>query len=71
MLKYLQQIWKVLKTRKKILFTLAMIVLYRVLTHITIPGVNREALEYVFNKNSLLGAFSVLTGGGAEISQSF
>ncbi len=66
MLKYLQQIWSSKDLRKKILFTLAMIVLYRVLTHITIPGVNREALEYVFNKNSLLGAFSVLTGGGAE-----
>lgn len=42
-----------------------MIVVYRFLTHITIPGVDREALRYVFEKNSLLGAFSLLTGGGA------
>lgn len=66
MFKYLEQIWHSKDLRKKILFTLGMVVLYRVLTHITIPGVNREALAYVFSKNSLLGAFSVLTGGGAE-----
>lgn len=43
-----------------------MIVVYRVLTHITIPGVNREALQYVFANNQLLGAFSLLTGGSSE-----
>ena len=36
------------------------------MTHITIPEVNKEALQYVFDKNSLLGAFSLLTGGSAE-----
>ncbi len=36
------------------------------MTHVTIPGVNREALQYVFDKNSLLGVFSLLTGGSAE-----
>ncbi|MBI4127180.1 preprotein translocase subunit SecY [Candidatus Peregrinibacteria bacterium] len=66
MLKYLEQIWHSKDLRKKILFTLAMLALYRVLTHITIPAVNREALQYVFEKNALLGAFSLLTGGGAQ-----
>ncbi len=36
------------------------------MTHITIPGVNRDALQLVFEKNALLGAFSMLTGGSAE-----
>jgi len=43
-----------------------MIVFYRVLTHITLPEINREALQYVFEKNQLLGAFSLLTGGSAD-----
>jgi preprotein translocase subunit SecY len=66
MLKYLRQIWHSKDLRNKIIFTLLMVLLYRVMTHITIPGVNKEALQYVFDRNSLLGAFSMLTGGSAE-----
>jgi preprotein translocase subunit SecY len=66
MFKYLQRIWHSKNIRNKILFTLAIVVLYRLMTHITIPGVNREALQFVFDKNALLGAFSMLTGGSAE-----
>ena len=66
MFKVLQQIWHSKDLRKKILFTLAIIAVYRFMTHITIPEVNKEALQYVFDKNSLLGAFSLLTGGSAE-----
>lgn len=43
-----------------------MVIVYRLMTHITIPGVNKEALAFVFEKNQLLGAFSMLTGGSAE-----
>lgn len=66
MLKYLKEIWNSKDLRKQILFTLAIVVVYRFMTHITIPGVDREALAYVFDRNALLGAFSLLTGGSAE-----
>ncbi len=66
MFKVLAQIWHSKDLRKKILFTLGIIAVYRLMTHITIPEVNKEALQYVFDKNSLLGAFSLLTGGSAE-----
>ncbi len=66
MSKYLRQIWNSKDLRNKILFTLVMVVVYRVMTQITIPGVNREALAFVFENNALLGAFSMLTGGSAE-----
>jgi preprotein translocase subunit SecY len=36
------------------------------MTHITVPGVDTAALQYVFDKNALLGAFSLLTGGSSE-----
>jgi len=52
--------------RQKIVFTLLMVIVYRLLTHITIPGVNLEAIRSVFDKNKILGAFSMLTGGSAK-----
>lgn len=66
MLKYLSQIWQSKDLRKKILFTLFIVAVFRFMTHITLPGVNLEALQLVFERNKLLGAFSLLTGGSAE-----
>lgn len=66
MIKTIQNIWHSKTLRNQILFTLGVIVVYRFMTHITIPGVDRVALQAVFDKNALLGAFSLLTGGSAE-----
>lgn len=63
---YLRQIWNSKDLRKKILFTSGIIILARLLGHITIPGVDTQALEVVFRQNELLGMFSMLTGGSAE-----
>ena len=52
--------------RKKILFTIAIIVIFRIATHITIPGIDKEALKTVLDQNKILGIFSLLTGGSAE-----
>lgn len=66
MFKYLQQIWNSKDLRKKILFTIGILVVFRVCTQISIPGANLEAIRGVLNKNQLLGIFSALTGGSAE-----
>jgi len=66
MLNYLAQIWKTKDLRNKILFTLFILAVYRLVTQISIPNVNMEALKIVFERNQLLGAFSALTGGSAE-----
>lgn len=66
MFKYISQIWQSKDLRKKILFTVGILVVYRLVTQISIPNVNLEALKLVFEQNKLLGAFSVLTGGSAE-----
>lgn len=65
MLKYITSIFQAPDLRKKILFTLFAIVIYRLLSQVTIPGVDLEALQAVFDKNKILGAFSLLTGGSA------
>lgn len=66
MFKYLHQIWNSKDLRKKILFTVAILIVYRVCTQISIPGANLDAIKQVINSNQLLGIFSALTGGSAE-----
>ena len=66
MFKYLHQIWQSKTLRKKILFTLFILVVYRLAAHISVPGVNLDALNNVFQQNDLLGVFSALTGGSMK-----
>jgi preprotein translocase subunit SecY len=66
MFNYLKQIWNSKDLRKKILFTILMVIIYRVVSQISVPGADLEALNSVFSNNDLLGAFSMLTGGSAS-----
>ena len=60
------QIWKVKELRNKILFILAMLVIFRLAAHIPIPGINIENLKDLFQSNQLLGLLNLFTGGGME-----
>jgi preprotein translocase subunit SecY len=66
MFKYLQQIWNSKDLRKKILFTVGILIVFRICTQISIPGADLDAIRAVINKNQLFGIFSALTGGSAE-----
>lgn len=66
MYKYLEQIWSSKDLRSKILFTILILIGYRLMGQITIPGANIQALQVIFAKNQLLGMFSLLTGGSAH-----
>lgn len=66
MLTYFKQIWNSKDLRKKILFTIAALVFYRFIAHITVPGANIDALKAVSSRNELLQVFSLLTGGSTE-----
>jgi preprotein translocase subunit SecY len=54
--------------RRKILFTLLMLVIYRAAAHVPVPGVNREQLASVLGGqeagSSLAGILNLLSGGG-------
>lgn len=63
---YLLQIWRNKPLRKKILFTLFGLVIFRFVSHITVPGVDATSLKAIFEQNALLGVFSALTGGSME-----
>ena len=56
--------FKIEDLRKKLLFTLAVLIIYRIGAHITIPGVNSAILgEYFRNSNNLFGLYDSFTGG--------
>ncbi|MBI5303568.1 MAG: preprotein translocase subunit SecY [Chloroflexi bacterium] len=49
--------------RYKILFTLGILVIYRLAAHIPVPGVDPQALSQVFSSNQLLGFLDLFSGG--------
>jgi preprotein translocase subunit SecY len=64
MFEKLLQIWKAKDLRKNILFVLGALVLFRLLAHIPVPGVNVENLRAFFSGNQLLGLMNIFAGGG-------
>jgi preprotein translocase subunit SecY len=49
--------------RRKILFTVAMLVAYRLAAHVPVPGVDADALKQLFESNQLLGLLDMFSGG--------
>jgi preprotein translocase subunit SecY len=49
--------------RKKILYTLLILAIYRLFCHVPVPGVNSAALKQIFESNQLLGLLDLLSGG--------
>jgi preprotein translocase subunit SecY len=70
----LRSIWTVPDLRNKILFTLGMLLIFRILAHITVPltAVERANLVKLFNTNGsgnlgqLLGLLDVFSGGSLQ-----
>lgn len=60
-----QHMFKVPELRSRVLFTLGLISIYRLGAHITAPGVNKEALEKVWDQvgGTLLGVLDLFSGG--------
>ena len=49
--------------RSKILFTLALLAIFRFAAHIPMPGVDQQALSNLFENNDLLGFLDLFSGG--------
>ena len=52
--------------RQKLLFTLAMLVIFRFVAHVPIPNVDRNALKQAFEGNALLDFLSIFSGGALQ-----
>ncbi|MFA5532497.1 MAG: preprotein translocase subunit SecY [Candidatus Shapirobacteria bacterium] len=49
--------------RKKLLFTLGILVLFRLIVHIPVPGVNLALLKQFFSQNQILSLLDIFSGG--------
>jgi len=49
--------------RRRILFTLGMLVVFRFVAHVPLPGVNPDALQELFQRNAMLGMLDMFSGG--------
>ena len=49
--------------RRRLLFTIGMLVIFRFIAHVPLPGVNLTALRQLFESNQLLGMLDLFSGG--------
>lgn len=60
-------LWTSVDIRKKLLITLGLLILYRFLANIPVPGINRDVIAGIFQQqgpaSALLGVFDLLSGG--------
>jgi len=59
----LANIFKITELRQKVIFTLAMFIVFRAGTHIPVPGVNADVIEQLFRSGNLLGLLDMFSGG--------
>jgi preprotein translocase subunit SecY len=62
----LKNIFQVSELRNRVLFTLGLLGVYRLGHHVTIPGVNRAAIDELARQaqNTMFGLYDMFTGGG-------
>lgn len=60
------RIWKIKELRNSLLFLLAMVTVFRVAAHITVPGIDPSGLSTFLNSNQFLGLLNVFSGGTLE-----
>ncbi len=64
MIEAIASIFKVKELRNKVLFILALLVVYRLAANIPIPGVDVVELKRFFEENALIGLLNIFSGGG-------
>src|SRR5882724_1262503 len=64
-LQALSNLFRIEDLRKRVLFTLALLAVYRLGAHIPTPGINKDVLELYFQQaqGSALGIFDLFSGG--------
>lgn len=58
-----QHIWSTRELRKKILFTLGIIAVFRIFAHIPVPAVNISELQAMFAQSQFLNMVDIFSGG--------
>jgi len=72
MLEILRNAWKIPDLRKKIMFTVGMLIIYRIGAHIPVPGLDPEQFrKLVESGGSLFGFMDIITGGAFKLATIF
>ncbi len=73
MLETMRNAWKIEELRKKIIFTLFIVLLYRFGNAVPVPYVNIDALSTYFTQleNTVLGLYNVMSGGAFSTATIF
>jgi len=58
-----EKIWKIKSIRNNVLFVVAMLVIFRIVAHIPVPGVDISSLREYLAGNQVLGLLNVFSGG--------
>lgn len=66
MLKFFSQLWRLPDLRGRILFVLAMLMVFRAAAAVPLPGIDAEGLRNLFANNQFLGLLNIFSGGGLE-----
>ena len=63
-----QNIFKIPELKKRILFTLALLIVYRIGVHVPVPGIDSVALASFFKaaEGTIFGIFNMFSGGAFE-----
>ncbi len=59
----IRQIWQIKDLRNNLIFVIAMLVIFRIASHIPLPGINLANLKDLFSRNEMLGMLNILSGG--------
>lgn len=66
MLDALRNAWKIPDLRRRLTFTLLMFLVFRIGSHIPVPGIDPRVLQDVFNQGNLLGFLDLFSGGALK-----
>jgi preprotein translocase subunit SecY len=67
----LKNIWSIDELRNRIIFTLTLLLVYRVGCQIVLPGINPNDIVKNSNQNGLLGLFNMFAGGAFNAASIF
>lgn len=66
MLERLIKFWRVADLRRKVLISLGLLFIIRVLIFVPLPLIDTSQLKNLFNQNAFLGFLNIFSGGGLE-----
>ena len=63
MLSTLRNAWKVPELKKRFLWTIFLIAIFRIGTHIPVPGIDTDVLKNLTSSGTIFGFYDLLSGG--------